>query len=152
MAKTLTPSSTSAAATSSCVESGFEAQRVRSAPPAWRVCMRWAVSLVTCRHAETRSPFKGFDLAKRSAMVLRTGMERADHSMRPWPFGASFGSFTSCGRFILATAIEDPRIWKGQVSAGAGDGALQPSGGAKRLGTVGALPGELGLATAEVAV
>ena len=45
---------TSAAATSSCVESGFEAQSRTSAPPAFSVRARLAVSVVTCRHAEMR--------------------------------------------------------------------------------------------------
>src|SRR5437762_1083095 len=44
-------SSTRAAATSSCVESGFDAQTTTSAPPALRVRIRFAVSVVTCRHA-----------------------------------------------------------------------------------------------------
>src|SRR5207248_1970004 len=107
MAKTLMPSSISAAATSSWVESGFEAQSVMSAPPACSVVIRKAVSLVTCRQAETRIPLSGFCLRNLSAMLARTGIDRAAHSMRPWPFWASFMSFTSCGRFILATAIAE---------------------------------------------
>ena len=47
-------SSTSAAATSSCVDSGLEAQMTTSAPPACSVRIRFAVSVVTCRQAETR--------------------------------------------------------------------------------------------------
>jgi hypothetical protein len=47
-------SSTSAAATSSCVDRGFEAQRTTSAPPSLSVRIRFAVSLVTWRHAATR--------------------------------------------------------------------------------------------------
>jgi hypothetical protein len=47
-------SSTSAAATSSCVDSGFDAQSTTSAPPALRVRARFAVSVVTCRQAEMR--------------------------------------------------------------------------------------------------
>jgi hypothetical protein len=47
-------SSTSAAAVSSWVESGFEAQRTTSAPPALSVRARFAVSVVTWRHAEMR--------------------------------------------------------------------------------------------------
>jgi hypothetical protein len=47
-------SETRAAATSSCVESGLEAQRTTSAPPALSVRMRFAVSVVTWRQAETR--------------------------------------------------------------------------------------------------
>ena len=47
-------SSTSAAATSSCVESGFDAHSTTSAPPAFSVRMRFAVSVVTCRHAAMR--------------------------------------------------------------------------------------------------
>ena len=45
---------TSAAATSSCVDSGFDAQSTTSAPPAFSVRARFAVSVVTCRHAEIR--------------------------------------------------------------------------------------------------
>ncbi len=55
MAKTeMSYTSTSAAATSSWVESGFDAHSTTSAPPAFRVRMRFAVSVVTCRHAEIR--------------------------------------------------------------------------------------------------
>ena len=42
------------AATSSCVDSGFDAQSTTSAPPAFSVRIRFAVSVVTWRHAETR--------------------------------------------------------------------------------------------------
>src|SRR5438105_4819465 len=43
-----------AAATASLVESGFEAQSATSAPAAWSVSIRVAVSEVTCRQAPTR--------------------------------------------------------------------------------------------------
>ena len=43
-----------AAATSSCVDSGFAAQSATSAPPATSVRIRHAVSAVTCRHAASR--------------------------------------------------------------------------------------------------
>src|SRR4026207_227958 len=52
-------SSTRAAATSSCVESGFEAQSTTSAPPACRVRTRFAVSVVTCRQAGARGQAGG---------------------------------------------------------------------------------------------
>ena len=52
-------SRTSAAATSSCVESGLEATSTTSAPPALSVRTRFAVSVVTCRHADTRRPASG---------------------------------------------------------------------------------------------
>src|SRR6184192_3770056 len=42
------------AATSSCVESGFDPHRATSAPPPFSVTARFAVSVVTCRQAETR--------------------------------------------------------------------------------------------------
>ena len=45
---------TSAAATSSWVDSGFEAHRTTSAPPAFSVRIRFAVSLVTCMTARRR--------------------------------------------------------------------------------------------------
>ncbi len=44
------------AATSSCVDSGFEAHSTTSAPPSRRQMARFAVSAVTCRQAETRMP------------------------------------------------------------------------------------------------
>src|SRR6185295_2052930 len=98
MAKTLIPwSTTSAAATSSWVESGLLAQSTRSAPPAFSAIARFAVSAVTCRHAAIRMPFSGFCFANRSRIWWTTGMERPDHSMRPRPFSASARFFTSQG-------------------------------------------------------
>src|SRR5207253_1182278 len=190
MAKVEIPSSTSAAATSSCVLSGFEAQSVMSAPPACSVDMRCAVSLVTCRQAETRTPLSGFCLRNRSWMLASTGMDRAAHSIRPRPFSASFRSLTSCGLFIFARATgclrknsttfhaEDAEEGEGAEeirfknrilralphlcalcvkfssldSCGAGGRALEAGGGAEGVGAVGPLPGELGLAAAEVPV
>src|SRR6267143_5285019 len=179
MAKVAMPSSTSAAATSSCVLSGFEAQSVMSAPPACRVCIRWAVSLVTWRQAETRTPLSGFCLRNRSSMLASTGMDREAHSIRPLPFSANLRSLTSCGFFIFATATgylqnrpsspprrrgergvvstertpRPPRL-RGDPSClgGAGGLALEAGGAAEGVGPVGPLPGELGLAAAEVAV
>src|SRR5215216_5805513 len=94
-------SSTSAAATSSCVESGFDAQRTTSAPPACSVRARFAVSVVTCRQAETRYPDRGCSLSKRSRIAASTGICRSAHSMRRTPSEASAMSFTSC-RFVVA--------------------------------------------------
>ena len=41
------------------VESGLEAVSTISAPPACNVVIKLAVSVVTCRQAETRIPFRG---------------------------------------------------------------------------------------------
>src|SRR3954465_2096844 len=95
-------SSTSAAATSSCVESGFEAQSTTSAPPSLSVRIRFAVSLVTWRQAETRYPTSGCSAAKRSRIAASTGICRSAHSIRLRPSGASPRSLTSC-RFVVAT-------------------------------------------------
>src|SRR2546425_5006099 len=54
------------AAASSCVLRGFEAHSRTSAPPACRVCIRFAVSVVTCRQAAMRTPRRGRSLANRS--------------------------------------------------------------------------------------
>src|SRR5207302_10493054 len=78
-----------AAATASLVESGFEAQRTTSAPPALRVIIRLAVSLVTWRQAETRSPDRGRCSRKRSRIRSSTGTSRAAQWIRPWPSLAS---------------------------------------------------------------
>ena len=103
------PWSTSAAATSSCVLSGLDAQSTSSAPPAWSVCIKCAVSLVTWRQALIRIPLSGFCFANRSRMLASTGMDRSAHSMRPCPLGARFRSFTWWAVFIcfLDTAISE---------------------------------------------
>src|SRR6266542_183049 len=88
-------SATSEAATSSCVESGLDAQRTRSAPPAASVRARLAVSLVTCRQADSLIPARGFSFAKRSRIWRRTGMLFSAHSIRSRPRPASEGSLTS---------------------------------------------------------
>src|SRR4051812_36914344 len=89
-------SETRAAATSSCVESGFDAHSTTSAPPAFSVRIRFAVSVVTWRQAETRYPASGCSRSKRSRIVVSTGICRSAHMMRRRPSGASDRSFTSC--------------------------------------------------------
>src|SRR6476646_6268981 len=89
-------SSTSAAATSSCVESGLDAQRTTSAPPADNVRARFAVSVVTCRHAEMRCPASGCSRSKRSRIAASTGICRSAHAIRRTPSGARARSLTSC--------------------------------------------------------
>src|SRR3990172_6115614 len=96
MAKVGMPKSlTREAATSSCVERGFEAQRTTSAPPALRVMARFAVSVVTCRQAAILTPLRGFFLEKFSFMRLKTGMSISAHSILFLPFWLKAGSFTS---------------------------------------------------------
>src|ERR1700681_4870983 len=85
----------SAAATASLVESGLEAQSATSAPPALRVSIRLAVSLVTWRHAASLRPLSGCSFAKRARIRFRTGISRAAQSMRSWPCAARFKSLTS---------------------------------------------------------
>src|SRR3954454_24992465 len=94
-------SSTSAAAKSSCVDSGFDAQRTTSAPPAFSVRARVAVSVVTCMQGEVGEPESGCSLSKRSRMAASTGICRSAHSIRRMPSGASAMSFTSC-RLVVA--------------------------------------------------
>src|ERR1035441_503015 len=100
-------SATSAAATSSCVESGFEAQSTTSAPPAWSARARFPVSLVTWRQAESRMPSSGLSFSNRSRILARTGLERSAHSMRSRPLPARARSFTSwAGR--VAVVMRSP--------------------------------------------
>ena len=88
--------STRAAATSSCVETGFEAHSSTWAPPAAGARMRFAVSAVTCMHAAMRMPSSGRSRANRSRMARSTGMSRSAHPMRPRPSWARERSLTSC--------------------------------------------------------
>ena len=60
------------------------------APPAFRVCMSAAVSVVTCRQAASRTPLNGFSLAKRSRIRFSTGMLWAAHSIRSLPVIGKF--------------------------------------------------------------
>src|SRR5260221_67274 len=86
---------TSAAATSSCVESGFEAHSTRLAPPAFNVMARLAVSAVICRQPDIRTPFKGWSFSKRSWIRRSTGISLAAHPMRSLPRAANEMSLTS---------------------------------------------------------
>src|SRR5579863_7526166 len=88
-------SAISAAATSSCVVSGLEAHSTRSAPPAFKVIARFAVSVVICKQPDMRIPFKGISFAKRSRISRKTGISLAAHSMRSFPRAASERSLTS---------------------------------------------------------
>ena len=86
---------TNAAATSSWVERGLEAHRTRSAPPAFKVIAKFAVSVVICRQPDIRIPFKGISFAKRSRIRRKTGISLAAHSIRSLPRAANEMSLTS---------------------------------------------------------
>jgi len=88
------------AVTSSWVLKGFEAQTTTSAPPSRRVIARLAVSVVTCRQAETFKPSSGRSVMKRLRMSLRTGIHCAAHSMRAFPLGARPRSLASPPIFL----------------------------------------------------
>src|SRR5690606_31486058 len=110
MAYTCTPwSRTRWAATSSWVESGFEAHSATSAPAARSVIIRLAVSVVTCRQHAIRRPASGFSAANRERIWRSTGIERSAHSVRRRPSSAS----------------EMSRMWYGASSAIAD---IEPSG------------------------
>src|SRR4051794_25927809 len=81
-------SDTRAAATSSFVDSGLLAARTTSAPPALRVRIRLAVSVVTWRHAPIRIPSSGRSRSNRSRIRRRTGISRSAHSIRRMPSDA----------------------------------------------------------------
>src|SRR5438105_10698224 len=96
MAKVGMPcSAVSAAATASLVDRGLEAQSTTSAPPTFRVTIRLAVSLVTWRQAEIRSPSSGFSVLNRSRIRNSTGISLAAQSISPTPSLARPRSFTS---------------------------------------------------------
>ena len=96
---------TSAAATSSCVESGFDAQSDDSAPPAFSVRARFAVSVVTCRQAEMRIP--GERLLLREALADRRRpacpVGPLDPADAPSARARSFTSWPSCGGHQLSS-------------------------------------------------
>src|SRR5688572_18941734 len=98
-------SCTSAAATSSWVESGLLAQSRRSAPASRRVIARLAVSVVTCRQAVMRMSCSGFSRVKRSRMSFRTGISRAAHSIRRTPSGARAALAMSHGIDTVVTKV-----------------------------------------------
>src|SRR5688572_27479078 len=111
-------SATSAAATSSCVESGLDAQSTTSAPPAFSVRARFAVSVVTCRQAEMRMPSSGRSRSKRSRIAESTGICRSAHSTRVTPAGARPRSLTSWLGAVVAMAAgqSNERAPKGRRS------------------------------------
>src|SRR2546426_8211054 len=154
---------TSAAAVSSWVESGFDAQSATWAPPALSVSMSTAVSVVTCRQAPSRSPLSGCSRANRSLTCRSTGIDCSAHSIFSRPSAASAMFLTSCS--VIATPSAGfagaIRSWgrqpRAQRARGVGRGAKPPS----ELNTslvfeilhaVDALPREVGVGAAEVAI
>src|SRR3954454_4944804 len=84
-AGTAAPSSLSASATSSWVDSGFGAQSATSAPPAISARTSVAVSAVTCNEQPTRMSRSGCSREKRSRIERRTGICPSAQSMRSSP-------------------------------------------------------------------
>src|SRR5438477_3304064 len=109
MAKTAMPlSRTSEAATSSCVESGFEAHSTTSAPPSRRQMARLAVSAVTCRQAEIRTPFNGWFLMNSLRMICSTFIDWFAHSMRFFPMSARSRFLSS--QFTCVGVVDIPLL------------------------------------------
>ena len=98
--------------------SGLLAQRASWAPPSLRASMRFAVSVVTWRQAESRRFCSGLSFANRSRMRPITGISRAAHSMRRTPSSARLRSFTSWGilggPFIpcICSFVSITRAWR----------------------------------------
>src|ERR1035441_1705984 len=102
-------SRTRLAATSSCVDRGFEAHSTTSAPPSRRQIARFAVSAVTCRQADTRIPFSGWFLMNSLRIICSTFMDWFAHSMRFLPSSASSRLLIS----LLICAAVDIRLLYG---------------------------------------
>src|SRR4051794_31637554 len=135
-------SATSAAATSSCVEIGLDAARWTSAPPAWSVRARFAVSVVTWRQAPMRMPASGCSRSKRSRISRSTGISRSAHSTLRVPRAASPRSVTSWLGEVAGAVIGNHGPW-GAVGGGGGvaasgravgRGAEQPAEGGREVG------------------
>src|SRR6202162_1554242 len=102
-------SRTRLAATSSWVESGFEAQSTTSAPPSRRQMARFAVSAVTCRQAEMRMPFSGWFLMNSLRIICNTFMDWFAHSMRFLPSSASSRLLIS---LLICAAVDILLLWR----------------------------------------
>src|SRR5271166_768365 len=102
-------SRTRLAATSSCVDSGFEAQSTTSAPPSRRQIARFAVSAVTCRQAETRMPLSGWFLMNSLRIICSTFMDWFAHSMRFLPSSASSRLLMS---LLTCAAVDIRLLWR----------------------------------------
>src|SRR5580700_11134814 len=102
-------SRTSEAATSSWVERGFEAQSTTSAPPSRRQIARFAVSAVTCMHAEMRIPFRGWFLMNSLRIICSTFMDWFAHSMRFLPSSASSRLLMS---LLTCAAVDIRLLWR----------------------------------------
>src|ERR1051326_2369883 len=135
-------SETSEAATSSCVDSGFEAISTASAPPACSARARFAVSVGMWAQATSFTPTSGFSSAKRSRIKRSTGISRWAHSMRCLPCPAKPISFTSNSTERVALIFDDSSV----------DEFLYTGAGAQRFGFIGPFPGEAFFVAAEVSV
>src|SRR2546428_1924289 len=147
-------SCTSAAAVSSCVDSGLDAHSASWAPPALSVSIRTAVSVVTCRHAPSRIPLSGCCCVNRSRTWRSTGIDCSAHSIRSRPSLASERFLTSCSTmeprpfsFFRAESRRPRRSARCRRCGG-----LHARVVAQVLHAVRALPCELGLRAPEVAV
>ena len=81
--------STSAAATSSWVDSGFEAQSATSAPPAAASASGWRSRSSRAGTRAIRMPSSGRSFSNRSRISASTGISAPAHSMRSRPAAAS---------------------------------------------------------------
>src|SRR5580692_7780264 len=95
---------------SSWVDSGLDAARWTSAPPAVSVRTSTAVSAVRCRQQAMVRPANGCWPANDARSMPRTGIARSAQAIPGWPASASPGSAMSDGGASLAgRSPEGPR-------------------------------------------
>ena len=119
-------SATSAAATSSLVDSGFEAASTTSAPPALSVRIRLAVSVVTWRQAPMRRPSSGRSRSKRS----RIRREHGHLALGPFDPADALGGEAEVGDVVGRQAW--CAVIGGRSPCGRTGGAAAPRSGPRR--------------------
>ena len=82
------------------MDKGLDAHNEKSAPPAFKVKAKFAVSEVTCKHPEILVPASGFSFANLSFINCKTGISLPAHSAFFLPWSAKPKSFISY--FIIA--------------------------------------------------
>src|SRR5262249_1579278 len=131
------------------------------APSATRVSIRTAVWMVMCSEPVIRAPRSGWDSPYSRRGAIKPGLSCSAGRIVFRPHGARLRSATlksaAVGTSVMVMGAPGGSGKKacgraGSDRDGGGGRGAQAGGGAQGVGAVGALPGEIGVGAAEVAV